>query len=230
MSEVQTVDGRPKRGEDCSPGGRVTRSLLGYGAVAGPLYVIVVLIQALIRPGFDLFRDDASLLSNGSLGWIQIANFIATGLCVIACAVGLGRALSTGTGSVWAPRLLALYGVGLIAAGLFVADPMNGFPPGTPAGRPETISLHGILHIIAAAVGFLGLIATCFVLARRFAVERRRAMSIFSVTTGVFFLAAFGGLASGSSSPVVVIGFWAALIVAWTWLATVTVDAYRHTA
>jgi hypothetical protein len=146
----------------------VTKSLLGYGVIAGPLYVAAVLAQALIRPGFDLTRDDASLLSNGALGWIQIANFASTGLMVVACAIGVRRALRSGLASTWAPRLLALYGLGLIAAGIFVADPMNGFPPGSPSGRPLHMSIHGTLHI-AAGFGFLCLIAACFVLARRFA-------------------------------------------------------------
>src|SRR5438067_5746332 len=36
---------------DCSRADRVTRSLLGYGVLAGPLYVGVVLAQAWLRPG-----------------------------------------------------------------------------------------------------------------------------------------------------------------------------------
>jgi hypothetical membrane protein len=112
-------------GDNCSPAGRVTRSLLGYGVVAGPFYVIVALAQALLRPGFNLAHDDVSLLSNGSFGWVQIANFVLTGGMVIACSVGLARALAGGRGATWAPRMLALYGAGLVAAGIFVADPMN---------------------------------------------------------------------------------------------------------
>ena len=72
---------------DCSRADRVTRSLLGYGVLAGPFYVGVVLAQAWLRPGFDLAHDDASLLSNGSLGWIQVANFLLTGGMVVACAM-----------------------------------------------------------------------------------------------------------------------------------------------
>jgi len=46
-------------------GGRVTRSLLGYGILAGPLYIVVALAQALTRDGFDLSRHPWSLLANG---------------------------------------------------------------------------------------------------------------------------------------------------------------------
>ena len=36
------------------------------------------------------------------------------------------------------------------------------------------------------------------------------------------------GVASGSSSSAVVIGFWAALIVAWAWIANLAVRLYRQ--
>lgn len=212
----------------CSPAGRVTRSLLGYGGLAGPFYVIVVLVQGLTRPGFDLTRHDASLLSNGGLGWIQIANFLLTGAFVLAFAVGLGRALGSGRGATWAPRLIAGYGLGLIGGGLFIADPMNGFPPGAPTGHPATVSVHGILHLVAAGLGFLCLVAACFVMARRFAAERRRGWMAYSIVAGVAFLVAFAGLASGSASPVVVLAFWSALILVWSWMAAVSIHFYRR--
>jgi hypothetical protein len=217
MSDTTVVD------RACSPAGRVTRSLLGYGVLAGPLYVAVALIQAAIRPGFDLLHDDVSLLANGNLGWIQVANFVVTGLFVLAFATGMARSVGG-----WAPRLVAGYGIGLIAAGVFVADPMNGFPAGTPAGRPETLSVHGILHIVAAALGFACLIAACVVMARRFAAERRSGWTVFSVVTAVAFFAAFAGVASGSDSAAVVLGFWAALILAWGWMAAVAIHLYRR--
>jgi hypothetical protein len=220
----------PASAATCDPATRVTKSLLGYGVIAGPLYIVVVLAQALLRPGFDLMRDDASLLSNGSLGWIQIANFAVTGAMVIACAIGIHRALKDGRAATWAPRLLALYGLGLVAAGVFVADPMNGFPPGAPAGRPASMTLHGTLHIAAAGIAFLCLIAACFVLARRFAALVQRRWAIFSRVTGVLFLVGFGGVASGLSSPVVVLGFWLALLVVWGWLAGLSLHLYRAVA
>src|SRR5260370_37069391 len=133
----------------------MTKSLLGYGVLAGPLYVIVVLAQALLRPGFNLAHDDASLLSNGSLGWFQIANFLVTGAMVIACGLGMRRALTGGRSALWGPLLIGVYGLGLIATGIFVAGPMYGFPPGTAAGRPGVITTHGMLRIGAAGIGFL---------------------------------------------------------------------------
>ena len=212
----------------CGPAQRVTRSLLGYGVAAGPFYVLVVLGQAAIRPGFDLTRHDASLLSNGSLGWIQVANFLLTGAMVVASAVGVRRALRAGPGATWGPLLLVLFGLGMIGAGIFVADPMNGFPAGAPEGQPTTISGHGLLHLACAGLGFVGFAAATFVIARRFAHERRATWAWFSRATGVAFLAGFAGLASGSSSPLVVLAFWAVLLLAWAWLAALAIDLLRR--
>ena len=69
----------------------MTRVLLACGVVAGPVYVGVGLIQMLVRDGFDIRRHALSLLSNGDLGWIQVANFLVTGLLVIVGAAGMRR-------------------------------------------------------------------------------------------------------------------------------------------
>ena len=214
----------------CNSASRITKSLLGYGMLAGPFYVLVVLVQAFIRPGFDLAHDDASLLSNGSLGWMQIANFEITGLMVIAFAVGVRRALGTGVAATWGPRLLGLFGLGLIGAGLFVADPMNGFPAGTPSGHAAVLSLHGILHIATAGSGFLGLVAACLVVARRLSAGGRVQLAVFSRATGVTFSAGFAAVASGSSSSAVVGAFWLALLVAWAWMGMLAAHLYRQVA
>src|SRR5215213_6691517 len=128
--------------------------LLACGAVAGPLYIALGMLQMLIRPGYDPTRHDLSLMSNGDLGWIQITNFVMTGLLVIVGALGMKRALAGSRGGTWGPVLVAIYGLGLIGAGIFVADPALGFPPGTPADAHE-ISGHGILHFVTGGIGFL---------------------------------------------------------------------------
>ena len=229
MSDMSLVP-ETNVGGSCARGVRVTRSLLGYGLLAGPFYVASVLAQGLLRPGFDLAHDDASLLSNGTLGWIQIATFVLTGMMVLACALGIYRALGSGRRAAWGPLLLAVFGAGLIGAGVFVADPMNGFPPGTPAGRPTSVSVHGILHIASAGIGFLAFAGACFVIGQRFAADGRRGWSWFSRLTGMLFLVGFAGLASGSGSPAVVIGFWVVLLLAWTWLGAVAGHLYRGVA
>jgi hypothetical membrane protein len=200
----------------CDPATATTRSLLGYGVLAGPLYVGVSVGLGLTRDGFDFSKHAWSLLANGAYGWIQVANFLLTGLCVLAFAVGLRRA------GMPAPRLVAGYGAGLVAAGIFRADPALGFP----AGAPEEFSWHGLLHLACGGVGFLALVAACLVLGRHYARAGRTGMAVFSRVTGIAFLAAFAGISSGSAGPTVP-AFVAAVVLVWAYLATVAVDTYR---
>ncbi len=214
----------------CTPQGRVTRSLLGYGVLAGPFYVAVSLGQVLSRDGFDLSRHGWSLLANGPGGWIQILNLVLTGLMVVAAAAGFRRTLREGRAAVWAPRLLAVYGVALVAAGIFRADPMHGFPIGTPDGRPVHPTLAGTLHVVAGGVGFLALVAATWLLAGRFRHEGRRRHAAATAATGVLFLLAFAGIASGAASPAVNLAFTAAVVLTWAWLTLTSVQQYRATA
>lgn len=212
----------------CDRSTAVTRSLLACGVLAGPTYVLVSLAQALTRDGFDLARHPWSLLSNGGLGWIQIANFVLTGLLTVAFAVGLRRALRPGRGATWVPRLIGAYGASLLAAGAFRADPAAGFPTGTPTGMAQ-ITWHGGLHLLAGSIGFGCLVAACLVLGRRFAAEGRRGWAAFSRVTGVLFLAAFVGISSGAGSAATVLPFVAAVVLAWTWLAALAAHLYNRT-
>jgi len=196
-----------------------TRALLACGIAAGPLFMLVAVIQAFTRHGFDITRHIASLLSNGGLGWIQITDFVLAGLLSIACAAGMRRVLQAGRGRVWGPRLVGAYGAGMIAAGAFRADPANGFPPGTPAGPPAGTSWHGALHLAGAGVGFLCLIAACFVIASRTSILGQRGWAAYSRATGVIFLAGFAGVSSGATTPVAVLGFWGAVAAGWAWIA-----------
>jgi len=206
-----------------------TRALLACGAAAGPVYIITGLIEGLTRRGFDLRHQDLSLLSNGPLGWIHISLFVVTGALVALGAVGLRQALGRrGRGALWGPLLLGVYGVGLIAAGLFVADPMAGFPPGTPS-RPDHVSWHGNLHFVSAAIAFLALITACFLFTRRFSAEGRTGWARFSVVTGVVFVAAFLGVATGSSSAGVVISFSLAVVLAFTWITLLSLELRNET-
>ena len=121
---------------DCPPlPVRITKSLLGYGVIAGPIYVVVAAAQMFTRDGYDPTRHAVSQLSNGDLGWIQIANFLITGAMTIAAAVGVRRALGPGRLSAWASGLLAAYGFGVCRRNL----------PGRPIGRlpSRNASRHG---------------------------------------------------------------------------------------
>ena len=208
----------------CTRAQRITKSLLGYGVLAGAVYLTSILVQGLTRHGFRIAHDDASLLANGPLGWIQVATFLVSGAMTIAAAAGVHRALP----SRWAARLIGIYGAGLIAAGIFSADPASGFGPGAPSGKATHISWHGAGHLISASTGFLALIAACFVIARYFSRHCRRDLAIYSRVTGVAFGAALAAMATGSSSSAIVLPFFAAVLATFAWLAVVSVHLYRR--
>jgi Protein of unknown function (DUF998) len=213
---------------DCPPlPVRITKSLLGYGVIAGPIYVIVAAAQMFTRDGFDPTRHAASQLANGDLGWIQIANFLVTGAMTIAAAVGVRRALGLGRRSAWAAGLLGAYGAGLVAAGIFRADPSDGFPPGTPAGVGE-VTWNGLVHFAVAGLGFACLVAACFVLGSWFASAGEASWAWFSRVTGLVFAGSFLALASGSGGAVSVLVFTAAVVLVWAWLTAVSIKLYRN--
>ena len=204
-----------------SSGPSQTRALLICGVIAGPLLVGLSFIQAFTRPGFDLARHPISLLGLGNLGWLQIANFEITGLLFVACAVGIRQALRPGIGCRWGPLLFAGYGLGLIAAGIFTADPSLGFPPGAPAGVPPTMSWHSALHGIAFSVSMVSLIAACFVFARRFWALAQRGWAAYCIATAVaapviIFFSARNQAAPGGALAVLVVatGAWVTAIPA----------------
>ena len=205
---------------------RITKSLLGYGVIAGPIYVLAVAAQAATRDGFDPTRHAASQLANGDLGWIQVATFLVTGAITIAAAVGIRRALGAGRSSGWASGLIGVFGAGLVVAGLFRADPSDGFPPGTPAGMAEP-TWHGMVHFAVAGIGFICLVAGCFFIAARFSRNGERGWAWFSRVTGAFFAATFLFMASGAGGAAAILLFTAAVVLAWTWLTAVSVKLYR---
>ena len=229
-SGTATCVTRPASHPDGFMAGNITRSLLGYLALAGPCYIVVSLAQALTRTGFSLAHDEWSLLAVGPLGWIQAGNLMLTGAMTIAGAVGvrraIGRAAAAGR---WAPRLLAGYGIALTGAGLFRADAADGFPAGTPAGNAAQVSWHGLLHLLFGSAGFACLIAACFVIARRYSRRGQRSAAIASRVVGAGFTVAFAGIASGAGSAAVNLAFTAAVIVSYGWLTAVAVDLYRGT-
>ncbi|MGH8878832.1 MAG: DUF998 domain-containing protein [Stackebrandtia sp.] len=200
----------------------VTRSLLGYGVIAGPIYIVVGLIQALTREGFDLSRHSLSLLANGSMGWIQVVNLIVSGLMVIAAAAGILRAPGS---SRLAAILVGVYGTCMILGGVFAADPADGFPVGTPLGMPTEVSTSGLLHFVFGGLGFLVLAAAYFVLGSWFARGGSPRMALGSrISAAVMILSFFGGAAS----PAVTVPLlWLTVLVGWAWLAATSVAVYR---
>ncbi|MBS1697022.1 MAG: DUF998 domain-containing protein [Actinobacteria bacterium] len=172
------------------------RPLVTAGVMVGPWFVGLSLIQAAVRPGFDLSKHEVSLLLVGAAGWVQVVNFVLTGLLSIAFAVGARRALNPGRGATWGPLLIGAYGVLFVIAGLFHPDPQLGFPVGAPEGVPAAQSMSSNIHSLAFSLLTLVACASCVVFARRFRADGARGRVIVSV---VFAVAIVGFVAAGSA-------------------------------
>ena len=169
------------------------RLLIACGVIGPLLLILIMLIEGATRPGYDAWRMAGSALSLSDQGWMQIANFIVSGLLILGFAVGVRQTLRSGRGATWGPILLAIVGIGLIVAGVFVTDPAYGYPPGTPPGPAVHTTLHGSIHFFIGGVAFFSCLpASCFVLARRFAGDPQwKGWAASSVAAGVLMLAFF---------------------------------------
>ena len=192
------------------------RLLLG-GVIGGPLFVVVGLAQALTRHGFDLTKQALSLLTLGSAGWIQTASFLLTGALALAFATGTRRVLRGHPGGTWGPRLLYVYGAGLIIGGLFHPDAGDGFPPGTPSGQSVIRTWHGALHQTGGTLAFLALIGACFVLARYYRSCAQVGRARASQVVGALFILCLMGSAAPGGSLTLFIG----VAIAMLWMAVV---------
>jgi hypothetical protein len=226
---MTTVDPSPA---GTAPRAVTTKTLLACGAIAGPLFTLAWAVEGATRANYHPLRHPVSSLELGDYGWTQRANFIVAGGLTLASAVGLRRALRPLGGATWGPVLVGAHAIGLLGAGLFVTDPVSGYPPGTPDHLPTYGSVHAALHDLFSVGTFVGLPIACLVFARRFAGWGQHGWAIYSAATGVVFtvgflltsmafnqaegLVAFGGLFQRST-----------VTVGWGWLTLLAVHLLR---
>ena len=208
------------------------RKLLLCGAIAGPLFVALFLLEGATRSGYNPLRHPVSSLALGEFGWIQVANFLLAGSLSIAFAIGLRLTLSSQRGSTSGPFLIAVWGIGLLGAGIFLTDPVSGYPAGSP-DLVLTSTSHGILHDQFSLLGFAALAAACFVYCVRFTRQGQQGWAFYSAITGILFpigiflasaafsqnpnLVAFGGLIQRLT-----------ITIGWAWLSLLSIH-YLHT-
>ena len=96
-----------------------------------------------------------------------------------AFAAGVRTVIRTGPAAPAGPILLAVSGMGLIAAGVFVADP-----------GPNAATVHGALHMAASILFLAAMTAACLVFAAHYArLPNSRRFAAYSRVTGVAFAA-----------------------------------------
>lgn len=176
-------------------GGRLTRAMLGCGLVVGPAFLGAAAIQGRRRAGYVPRRHPISSLAIGPRGHLQIVNFTAAGLLCTAFAAGLAR-----RGGPAFPRsepaLIAVTAAGLLACAPFRADPVNGYPPGTPL-TPEVMTRAGYTHLVASSVVMVGVPATMANAAWHAWRRGERRWAGFSAVTTALAAASFAGACAG---------------------------------
>jgi len=178
------VSSTPGDGQDARPDRRAR-----FGARAGifgsVMFVSVLGLQDLLRPGYDWKTMPASADSLGPHGWIQIASFVVTGTCILLFAWGAAGAFPRDQASRWGPRLLGVLGLCVLGSGPFVMDP----PPIAPFSPGSTC--HGTVHGVLGAIAFTLMPVCCFVFHHRFRkVPGWRPFARLSLATGVVIVLA----------------------------------------
>jgi hypothetical membrane protein len=166
-----------------SQSGSTAAALLLCGAVAGPLFVVTVLVQDVTRAGFDPRIHLLSQLALGPWGWVQVANFVLAGALNVLYAVGLWRREHQRRSAAVASVLLGVFGLFLMLVGVFRTDPAHGFPPGAATPAQPTVS--GVIHALGALFIFLSLTAAILILSLFHLGRGERRMAVYCLSSGI---------------------------------------------
>lgn len=177
-------------------------------ALAGPAFALVVIVQAATRSGFSLAEQPLSLLALGPGGYIQTAAFFAAGALFTVGAIACERTMPS-TARRSPARLVGLFGICLIVAGLFPADPAYGYP----VGADDATTWTGAVHNAAAGIGGLALVVAAALasLQQRRAQQPRRAIVSGTVAAASLLIGAIGS-ATGAFHVAFASG-----AIAWIW-------------
>jgi hypothetical protein len=201
MTETSAEINKAKRRRSAGAGLLSGAFPLICGAIAGPLFTTVYLVAGATRADYSALKHDVSSLELGEYGWVQSLNFVLAGLLTLLFAASVRRAYAPGDGwathgsakpgrgTKWGPRLIWLWGLGLIGSGVFITDPIGGYPPGTAVEGQEPTG-HGVLHNISAGLSFPSLLIAIILFTRMYGARRQRTWAVFSVFCGVACLTA----------------------------------------
>jgi hypothetical protein len=175
----------------------VVQAEIACGVVAGPLFVTAFTVIGARRAGYHWRRHAVSSLAAGQGGWSQRANFALTGALYCIAAHGLARSPRR-TGPRVVSALVFGVGVGLVGSGLFVTDPVAGFPPSSRdqdgADRPLPVAptRSGKLHNFCALPIFAGTPAAALTCATSAARRGDYCWASYSAGSAIAMTSAFG--------------------------------------
>jgi hypothetical protein len=190
-----------------------------FAGMAGPVLfgaILVVLTAVqydfMVEIGWQPLEDPANAwpsgLALGPYGWMQVLNFVVSGLLLMFLAVGLHLGVD-GRNSRIGPILLFVAGAAM-ALMAFETDPILREGPRT---------LHGWIHDLAFALFVLALLPSFFFLWRRFRKDAPwRSHSRYTLATGV--IATLSIFVPG-------VAYYLFIIVTLTWMEVTAVRLLR---
>lgn len=142
---------------------------------------------------------------------------------MLGFSIGLRRVLPTGRGATWGPILLGIFGLSFIGFGIFVTDPLLGYPPGASSSP----TVQGTVHNLFGQLQFISLIAACFVLGRLNASDpTERGWARYSVAAGLLVAVSDVGfvltvklLDGGPAGLISRLG----IVIGWSWIALLAI-------
>ena len=137
------------------------------------LFTLSVLAMHAVQPELSPMNMAVSYYMNGRLGWVLGVGLVLLGLGSLALVLAVGTRARSRAG-LW---LLAAWGIGAIAGGIFPPDPANHWD--------EPASTSGMIHGAAAMVAFLAFPPGAWLLSRT-NVERALAIAC-GLSLVVFF-------------------------------------------
>jgi len=149
-------------------------ALLAVAGVLIPIvFVALVIVAAASYPGYSHVTQFMSQLGVGPSAAITNANFVVTGLLLVAFAFGLHLGIGEGKGSMLGPALLALSGLGWVLAGVFPCSEW-------------TCTATDVHNAVAAPLAFVPIALAPLVFSRRLRADARwRGYASYSVGTGL---------------------------------------------
>ncbi|MGH9966322.1 MAG: DUF998 domain-containing protein [Pyrinomonadaceae bacterium] len=115
---------------------------------AAAIFLVLLTVLHIIKPEFDPSWRFVSEYAIGRHGWVMVLAFLFLALSCLSSDIAIRSQIGT-TGGKIGLALLVVVAVALVAAGIFVADPIT-------ASKDE-LTTHGSLHGLAAMIGIPGL-------------------------------------------------------------------------
>lgn len=162
--------------------------VLAICGIIGPiLKSIVIVTLGFLWPGYSHVSQAISELGaiDAPNALVMNVSYVVFGLLMVCFAFGLHQGICQGEGSIVGPVLVAIYGVGQVANGIFPCAP----------GCQITLmigSFTGLMRIVTSYVGFIAILLAMLVMSRRLRKDKQwRNYGSFSTVIGLISVGAF---------------------------------------